>query len=285
MSAVFERAVVLGTGLIGASLAAAGRRAGVIGCAVGVGRGRGNLEAALRSGFVDEISQEPETSLADADLTIIAAPVDTSLDLLDAVARHAPNECIVTDVGSVKQPICERATALGLAARFVGGHPMAGSAASGAAAADAELFRGRVVVLTPTSATDPAAMRRVRTLWDAVGADVVDLDPALHDRIVATSSHLPQMVAFALCATAGRSADDALLRRLTGSGFRDTTRLALSDHDMWAAIADLNRDALLEAMDAFSALWRELRDAVDRRDSESLHAVMELARRYKERVG
>jgi prephenate dehydrogenase len=122
-------------------------------------------------------------------------------------------------------------------------------------------------------------------MWDAVGADVVDLDAAVHDRIVATSSHLPQMLAFALCAAAGRSADEALLRRLTGGGFRDTTRLALSDPEMWVAIAKLNRSAVLGAMDAFAALWQELRDAVDRQDEAAMRSVMDQARRYKERVG
>jgi prephenate dehydrogenase len=285
MKALFENVAILGTGLIGASLAAAGRRAGALGRVVGVGRTRANLEAALASGCVDAISSDPADAIAGADLVVIAAPVDTSLDLLDLVADHARPGCVVTDVGSVKAPICERAVARGLDARFVGAHPMAGGTETGAAAADADLYRGRVVVLTPGAGTEAGAVSRIHDLWVAVGARVIELDARIHDRVVALSSHLPQMAAFALCATAERSADQALLIELSGNGFRDTTRLARSDHEMWSSIADLNRDALLEAMDRFSSLWAELRGAIARSDGAGVRRIMEQARVYKGKVG
>ncbi len=280
MTVLANRAVILGTGLIGASLAAAGRRAGALKWVIGVGRGRANLDRALASGSVDEVSQDASAAVARADLVVLAAPADACVELLTTVARHAPDQCVVTDVASVKVPVCLAARQAGLGDRFVGGHPIAGSEASGASAAHPDLFKDRTVVLTPSGA-QPVALAKVRELWERVGATVIEMEPALHDATVAISSHLPQMLAFALCATVGRAPDADTIRRLAGGGLRDTTRLGASNPAMWTAIAKQNREVLLAACDRFTAVWVELREAIARGDADALGRLMEESRRLK----
>jgi prephenate dehydrogenase len=273
MSAV-RKTVILGVGLIGASLAAAGRRAGVLVKVVGVGRSHANLDVALRAGLIDEASSDAVAAVRDADLVVIAAPVDTSIELLERVVPACPVSCVLTDVGSVKSPIVSAARRLGIAERFVGAHPMAGGTSTGAAAASEDLYRGRTVVLTPTPDVTKSALDLVSSIWRAVGGEVVELDADLHDQAVALSSHLPQMLATSL---AGLVAGDPLrevVGRLTGAGFRDTTRIAMSDADMWLAIAETNRTHLLAAMDLFTRLWNRVRDAVASNDEEALRSLM-----------
>lgn len=281
MTPVVRRAVIIGTGSIGASLAVAARRAGVFERVVGVGRGRANLTLALESRLVDEVSQDPLAAVVDADLVVLATPVDTAVDLLSGLVAAAPAHAVFTDVGSVKQPIVRAAAACGVAARFVGGHPIAGGTASGAAAADGDLFRGRAVVLTPAAETDPDASLAVRAIWEATGAVVLEMTASRHDEILALTSHLPQFLAFALCAGVEREGE--IPAPLFGSGFRDTTRLALSDHEMWLAIARMNKDALLRAIDGFGALWSELRAAIAADDETTVRRIMQEARACKER--
>jgi len=281
MMPVARRAVVIGTGAIGASLGAAARRSGAFRRVVGVGRARANLDQALRSGLVDEVTQDLLGSVAEADFIVLATPVDAAVDLLPGLVAAAPPAAIITDVGSVKQPIVKAAAACGVAARFVGGHPIAGGTATGAVAADPDLFRGRVVVLTPTADTEPTACAAVRAVWEATGASVLEMTAARHDEILALTSHLPQFVAFALCASVGR--DSEIAPALFGPGFRDTTRLALSDQDMWLAIARLNRAAILRAMDGFGSLWGEMRAAIAAEDEAAMLRILREARVCKER--
>jgi prephenate dehydrogenase len=279
------RTVVVGVGAIGASFAAALRRAGELDRVVGVGRGRANLETARAAGVVDEIGHDVAAAVATADLVVLAAPVDACVALLGEVASASPSTCVVTDVASVKGPLVAEAERVGLGERFVGAHPMAGGTATGAGAADAGLFVGKLVVLTPTQRTRKGAVASIRGLWEATGATVVDMDAAAHDAVVARASHLPQMLVFALCGALAREADVEAIRRLAGSGLRDTTRLATSDAVMWTAIARANRAEILAAMDRFARVWDELRAAVDAGDAGALGRLMEEARTFKESLG
>jgi len=284
MSVRFDKTVIVGTGLIGGSVAIAGKRAGSLGQVVGVGRSRANLDAALQAGIVDSITQDLRSALVAADLVVLAAPVDACLGLLSEVAAAAPAQALITDVGSVKQPICRVAVELGLQRRFVGVHPMAGGTSSGAQHASAELFADALVVVTPESADD-ACVARVVDLWHSVGARTLTLDADSHDRNVALVSHLTQMLAFALPATAAASADPELAAQLAAAGFRDTARLATSDAAMWQAIAALNRDQLVLAMDGFSEVWLRLRAAVAKGDAAEMGAVISAAAEFYRRAG
>jgi prephenate dehydrogenase len=268
--------------LIGASLGAAGRRAGVLAQVVGVGRDPANLQTALGAGCVDAFSTDLEASLNGAGLVVLAVPVTTALSLLPAVVAHTGDVCVVTDVGSVKGPVCAAAARAGAEARFVGAHPMAGSTRSGAAYADADLFVGKVAVLTPMAHTSADSIATVEALWNAVGSRVVTMDSAEHDRTVALSSHLPQMLAYCLADTAARCSHRERLDDLIAGGFKLASRLATSDTAMWSSIAELNASAIVEAMDEFSQSWARLREAIAAGDAQAIESILDEARNLRE---
>jgi prephenate dehydrogenase len=279
MKTMVDKAVVVGAGLIGASLAGAMRSRALAATVVGVGRGRANLGTALSRGLIDQGSDDLREALADADLVILAAPVDTCRSLLADVVAAAPEQATITDTGSVKGPLVEAATTLAVADRFVGAHPMAGATASGAAAASVDLFEGATTVLTPASAAS-RHVSLVRALWRAVGARIVEMEASEHDHLVARVSHLPQMLSYALAASLA-GGDRRQLYALAGNGLRDTTRLAGSDAAMWKAIASENKAELLDSMDALSAIWAQLRNAIENGDTKEFDRIIESARDFR----
>ena len=284
MKTHFERCVIVGTGLIGASLGGAGKKRGLFGHVVGAGRSKENLEVAKERGLIDEARTDLFPALAGADLIVVATPVFTAVSQLHELAIHAPKTAVFTDVGSVKQPIVTEARRRELVPRFVAAHPLAGKAETGAAAADPDLFVGRRCVLTPDDDTPPELVEEMRHLWTSVGSEVSVMEADDHDAVLATSSHLPQMIAFALAATA----DGAVMRddivRLIAGGFRDTTRLAASDAAMWIDIARLNREAIVDAMDEFSLIWDDLRDAVSDRDEAAMRTIIEASQTLRREI-
>src|SRR5262249_21772309 len=154
-------------------------------------------------------------------------------------------------------------------------------AETGAAAADAELFRGRRCVLTPDEHTPAELVEAMRRLWTAVGSEVTTMEAHEHDSVLATSSHLPQMVAFALAAAADGSAAREDILKLSAGGFRDTTRLSASDAAMWIDIVRLNREALVDAMDEFSVIWDDLRDAIADRDEQAIRTIIRASQQFR----
>jgi prephenate dehydrogenase len=274
--------VVVGVGLIGGSCALALRAAGAVSRIVGVGRGRRNLDDSLRRGIVDvayTLDEDWVSELATADIVLVAAPLSQYPALLSIIAPAIGRQSVVTDAGSTKQDV----VATGLAmfrdtiSRFVPGHPIAGSEQSGALAADAALFAGRNVILTPLRETAPDACARVTELWQTCGARVTTMSPAAHDRVLAAVSHLPHMLAFALVAELASRQDSADLFSYAGSGFRDFTRIAASAPEMWRDVALANRAALQDEL----ARYRTAFDAVARmlaeRDGAGLAALFERA--------
>jgi len=280
----YERCVIVGAGLIGASLAGAGKKHGLFSHVVGAGRSADNLKTALDRGLIDEARTDIFAALEGADLVVVATPVFTAVSQLHELAAHAPKTAVFTDVGSVKVPILVEARRRGLVTRFLGAHPIAGKAEIGAAAADADLFRGRRVVLTPEDDSPPGLVDEMRHLWTAIGADVIVMDAADHDTVLATSSHLPQMIAFALSATADGATLREELVRLVAGGFRDTTRLAASDASMWTDIARLNREAIVDAMDEFSMVWDDLRDAIADRDEQAIRTIIGASQKFRREI-
>ena len=243
-----------------------------------MGRGRANLDAALARGIVDRavtLGEEWTREIEGADLVLVATPVGDLPVLFGALAPRLRAHAIVTDVGSTKESVIAAArTHLGAAfARFVPGHPVAGTEHSGASAAFATLFRDRNVVLTPTADTDRAALATVASLWSACGAQVRELDAAVHDRIFAAVSHLPHLLAFALVdlLAARPDADDVF--RFAASGFRDFTRIAASSPEMWRDISVANRDALVAAIEAYRAELDAVAAMVASADGAGLEAV------------
>lgn len=271
---------VLGLGMIGGSLAHALRHSGFAGRILAYDRDRAALETGLARGTIDAACSDLAAVLA-AELVIIAAPNLAAAELLSqllALLDDRPGP-VITDVASVKGNLAARA---GGAARYVPGHPIAGSERSGVAAADGGLFAGHRVILTPLPTQEPAALALVRALWESVGAEVVEMAVDEHDAVLAATSHLPHMLAFCLVDALAHSPRRDDLFRFAAGGFRDFTRIASSDPVMWRDVALANREALLAAMDEFSARLATLRDAIEAGDGERLARTFSAAKRARD---
>ena len=282
MSSRLPKLVVVGVGLIGGSFALALKSRGVVGEVVGVGRSWGNLDEALAAGVIDRAVPRDGPwvrELGDADIVLLATPVGEFPALLAAMPGTLAEGAVVTDGGSTKQDVVAAARAhLGAALpRFVPAHPIAGTEQSGARAAFAALFEGRHAVLTPLPETDATALARVRTLWEACGADVVTLDAPTHDRILGAVSHLPHFLAAAYVAELAVRPESGELFRLAGSGFRDFTRIAAASPAMWHDIGLANRDALRHEIAAFRGALDVLDAALRDGDGRTLSAMLESA--------
>ena len=272
-NASFERVAVLGLGLLGGSVAAAARARGVAKRVVGVSRGRENAAAALAAGLVDEATCDGAAGVAGADLVVLCTPVFAMAETLARVAPRLAAGALVSDVGSVKAPLVE--TLPGLlppGVHYVGAHPMAGSHETGLRHARPDLFEGAACVLTPTAATPPDALARVRGFWAALGARLFERDPTRHDAEVAWVSHLPHALAFAYADSLASAPPSAFALR--GSGFRDFTRIAGSDPELWADILATNAKALAAPLAASAAALAQLARAIEAGDLETLHRLL-----------
>lgn len=270
--AVSRRMAVVGVGLIGGSLARVLREQGEVGEIVGIGRTEPNLVRAVELGVIDRYSQDPCEGVRGADLVFLATPVRSIATVLERIAPFLSPGCIVTDGGSVKEPVvaaCEPLMPPGT--HFVGGHPIAGTERSGVDASFSTLFKGKRCIVTPTARTDGRALETVARMWQSAGSEVIRMDADKHDRIVAAISHLPHMVAYSLVnAVDGYDRLDENILSYSAGGFRDFTRIASSDPAMWRDIALMNRPALLEMMDFFTGYFGRLRSLVESGDEEGL---------------
>jgi len=280
MGQLFERVCIVGVGLIGGSMGLAVRSREKTCRVVGVGHRKTSIDRALETGAIDEGTLDAAEGIKDADLVVLATAVGLIARLGKEIASSLPKGCIVTDVGSTKSEIVASLEAvLPAGVHFVGGHPIAGSEQRGIDAARADLFQGKVCVLTPTPRTDPHAMRRLADFWTALGARVVTLSPVEHDATLARTSHLPHVAAAALIASL-RSPDTAF----AGTGLRDTTRVASGDVELWCDILLTNRDAVLDAMNVFTAEMEELRRAVETGDRKQLASLLAAARARRDEL-
>ncbi|MDX8401723.1 MAG: prephenate dehydrogenase/arogenate dehydrogenase family protein [Mariprofundaceae bacterium] len=269
-----RRLAVIGVGLIGGSLALALRRAGAVAHVIGAGRDAAHLAHARSLGVIDEGTTDIAAAVDGADMVLLAVPMGAYAGVLGAMAGALAPDAIVTDAGSTKRYAIEAARAhLPDAARFVPGHPIAGSEHSGVAAARPDLFRSRLCLLTPTAETGEAALARVEAMWTAVGAHVQRMDADEHDRVLAAVSHLPHLAAYALVNAVLRlRRDDLDPLDFAAGGFRDFTRIASSSPEMWRDICLTNRDALAGQLDALLEELGALRAALADEDGEALLA-------------
>jgi prephenate dehydrogenase len=278
-----DKLVVVGVGLIGGSFALAMRRSGAVRSIVGVGRGHANLDAARKLGIADRtftVDQAWCEELRDADLVMLAAPVGQMASVFTTIAPHLGEATIVTDAGSTKQDVIAAARAhLGSTfPRFVPGHPIAGTEHSGATAAFDSLFRDRNIVLTPVPETLGSAIDRVDACWTQCGGLVSRLDPARHDALFAAVSHLPHALAFALVGELAARPDADEYFRHAASGFRDFTRLAGSDPEMWRDICIANCTALRCELAAYRTELDRIDRLLDANDGAALMALFAAAR-------
>ena len=258
-SQLVETLAVIGVGLIGGSLAGALKECGRVGCVVGCGRNIDNLEMALQHGLIDRYTRDPLEAVSEADLVLLATPVNALIQSLPALAKHARPNAVITDAGSVKSEVIHAArSALGETfGRFVPGHPIAGREKSGADAAVTDLFRDHWVVLTPLAETDPPAIELVKQMWEQVGARIRLMDPESHDEILGMTSHLPHAVAYALVAQLADQSRNEEYASMTAGGFLDITRVASSDPAMW-------RDIFLHNAKPTANLIRKHRKVLER---------------------
>lgn len=270
---------IFGVGLIGGSAALALKQAGVVGEVAGVGRSQANLEAALQLGIIDRIAATPAEAVQGADVVLLAVPVGQMATLMQAIAPHLGADAVVTDAGSTKQDVAslmQQHLAAHLA-HCVPAHPIAGAEASGAAAARADLYQGKNVILTPLAASSPAAIEKVRALWQACGAKVSEMPAPEHDAIFAAVSHLPHLLAYALVDMIARRDNADTLFGFAASGFRDFTRIAASSPEMWRDIALANREALLKELERYQASLEQMRTALEAGDGAALEGVFRRA--------
>ncbi|OWJ59243.1 prephenate dehydrogenase [Paraburkholderia caledonica] len=284
----FNKLVIFGVGLIGGSLARALRERGEADGArtvIGVGRSAASTWRAVELGVIDSSAALSDDAalreaLAGADVVLLAAPVAQTQPLLERIAPFLGADTIVTDAGSTKSDVVAAARAA-LGARigqFVPGHPIAGRESSGVEAALPDLYVGRNVVLCPLPENAPGTVERIAAMWRATGALVRDMAPEQHDRVFASVSHLPHVLSFALVEQILNSPDATLKFSFAAGGFRDFTRIAASSPEMWRDVCIANRVALLDELDAYSAVLARLRTAIEAADGAALEAVFARSR-------
>lgn len=279
-----RRLVVVGLGLIGGSFAKGIREKGLFHEVVGVDRDPETRRLAVELGVVDRCEERLAVGCRDADVIQLAVPILAMEKVLGELATFDIGDAILTDVGSAKGNVVRAAKAVfgGMPARFVPGHPIAGSEQSGVEAANAKLFRRHKVILTPLDNADADAIQCVESLWRELGADVEQMAVEHHDEVLAATSHLPHLLAFTLVDSLAKRSENLEIFRYAAGGFRDFTRIAGSDPVMWHDIFLANREAVLRILDVFRDDLDDLREAVDKGDGQQLMGVFTRARVARE---
>jgi prephenate dehydrogenase len=282
---VIERLCIIGVGLIGGSLARALRAAGYFGEVIGAGRNPAHLREAVELGVIDRFETDPGRAVAEADMVLVAVPLGAMEGVFRAIHDRLAPGAVLTDAGSAKDSVINAARqAFGCVPDyFVPGHPIAGTENSGVAASVADLYRNRRVILTPLAHTDRAATARVRAMWEAAGARVSEMEPTHHDAVLAATSHLPHVLAFALVDTLTRLGDREEIFTYAAGGFRDFTRIASSDPVMWRDICLANGDAIQTMIERFITDLKVVGKAVQEHDGERLLELFSSAKQARDR--
>lgn len=274
MSALYDRVALIGLGLIAGSMALAMKRAGLAGEVVGHARSQETRDTALRIGLVDRVTDTAAEAVADADLVVLCVPVGAMGDVAREIAPRLKPGATISDVGSVKRAVIDAvAPHLPPVVNFVPAHPLAGTEQSGPEAGFAELFDNRWCLLVPQEGADPAAIARLRALWEGMGAHVEEMDADHHDLVLSVTSHTPHLIAYTMVGVADdlRRVTDSEVIKYSAAGFRDFTRIAASDPTMWRDVFLTNKDATLEILGRFTEELFALQRAIRTGDGEMLH--------------
>lgn len=280
---MFKKIAIFGVGLIGGSFALALKQAGAVEHVVGVGRSAGSLVRAQELGIIDSVASSVEGAMTGTELVLVAAPVAQTAAILGAIKPYLMTGTVVTDAGSTKSDVIVAArAALGeKIAQFVPGHPIAGRESNGPEAAIPDLYLGKKVVLAPLPENAAADVERVAHAWRQCGAVIHRLSAQEHDRVFATVSHLPHLLAYALVDEVANKPHADLLFQYAASGFRDFTRIAGSSPEMWRDISLANQHALLEELDAYMVQLMTLRTHLAAGDGAAVEAVYANAQRAR----
>ena len=281
---MIRRLCIVGTGLIGGSLARDLRRLGEVGEVVGSSRHAANLERAVDLGVIDRFDVDVARAVTGADMVVVAVPLGAISGVFERIRDTVDDDAVITDVGSAKSSVVAAArSVLGLRlSQFVPGHPIAGTEHFGVDASTERLFERRRVILTPTAETSGIAVERVSDMWRLVGSEVIEMDVNRHDEVLAATSHLPHMLAYTLVDVLGGMKERAEIFRLSAGGLRDFTRIASSDPQMWQDICLANREAMVDAIERFGSELGQLTDAIRRGDGEFVRLVFTRAKSVRD---
>lgn len=278
------RVTILGLGLIGGSLGLAFRSGSADKIEVtGFARRQATGELALAMGAVDSVAGSPQDAVAEADFVFICTPVLQMLPMAEAVLPYMKKGAVLTDVGSTKSWFMQKIKALlPPDVHYIGGHPMAGREQSGMEAAQADLFQDKWFIFTPFADTPTEPMNRLRKLIALTGARTADLDEATHDQVTAVISHIPHVVAAGLVHLLKKENDAALTARFIGGGFRDTTRIASSDSDMWADICMTNPENIVAELESMAGLLQGVAQMIQAGDRSGIRTYFSQARALRD---
>jgi prephenate dehydrogenase len=273
---MFNKVVIIGTGLIGGSLGLALKKQHLAGQVIGLSRQKKNAKLAKRMGAIDVIGTSLDV-VADADLVVLATPVDIIMDFATIIAKKIKKDGVVIDVGSTKEQIVSKLSSL--IPNFLGCHPLAGSEKKGVVNLQDGIFKNSICILTPTVKTNKYTFNKVKKFWNNLGAQIIILSAKKHDQILAFTSHLPHAVAFSLIS----SVPDRFLK-LSSSGLKDTTRISGSDADLWSAIFLSNRSNLLPALSAFQTKLTALKLALESKNKLQITKILRKAQEKRKKL-
>jgi prephenate dehydrogenase len=282
---MIDRLCVIGVGLMGGSVARGAKARGLVGTVVGVERDARDLERALDLGVIDSAAADVAESTAGADLVMIATPVGAIEGVLRGLQPSWSERAVYTDVGSTKCNVIAAAERVfgTVPANFVPGHPIAGAEKSGVDAATAELYTGKRVILTPLESTRPEATAQVEALWAALGANVSRMEPHHHDEVLAATSHLPHVLAFVLTEMLGRKDEQQEIFQYAAGGFRDFTRIASSDPQMWLDICLANRAEIVPLIEQYRDALAVAAGLISEGRAEAIRSLFANARGARQR--
>ncbi len=260
----FKQLGLIGCGMMGGSFALALKRAGLVERVVGYNKSPSKTETAKRMGIIDDAAASILQAVMGSDLVLIAVPVSATFDVLKSVQFGLNKEALILDVGSTKQSVIQAAESVfgALPSHFVPSHPIAGKEQAGIEAADADLYVGKRVILTPTERTDSGAIANAIAVWQSLGMSISQMSAAEHDAVFAAVSHLPHLLAFAYVnGIAGQSNAQQFLQ-MAGTGFKDFTRIAAGDPELWSDVFLANSQEILKQSVAMSSSLKKLEDAM-----------------------
>ena len=281
---LFGKMTIIGVGLLGASLAKACKERGLVGEITGYGRNRENLEKARALKIIDHCPTSLAEAVKDADLIVLCTPVTTIVPLIQSMVTEIRPGALITDVGSVKDPVVKEAEKVVPEGMFfVGSHPIAGGENSGLEASTANLYQGAKCIVTPTEKTDKKALEKINALWQAVGMQIINLSTEEHDFVFGAVSHLPHIIVYALMNTLGalKTQDNRAVTAFSGAGLKDITRIASSDPVMWRDICLSNRNHSLDLIDRFQNKLDEIRSTIEKGDGQALKEEFMAANKYR----
>jgi prephenate dehydrogenase len=271
---------IVGVGLIGGSIGRALIERRLAERVVGVGRNKATLERAKELGAITQWSTDLAAGTAESEVVVVCTPVNKIAEQVREIAASAAAGTLITDAGSTKAAIVAAVGKLPPGVRFVGSHPLAGSEKTGVEHSTANLLEGRVVVVTPRPATTETDLEDVAMFWQSLGATVMAMSPAEHDRALATTSHVPHVVAAALA-----KITPAELLPLTAGGWRDTTRIAAGDAALWTEILLQNRDSVLRTLSRYEKTLAAFRTALERRQAARVTKLLAEAKQHRDALG